>query len=172
MDNKLSMKQHLGKFAVCGGIAFGISCFDIKCVRGSSMDPTLCDGDRMFCERAPFMGSRIKLNDLVTFYPAKYPDKLFVKRVTGVPGDAYTDNGAVKIIPDGNYFVMGDNAEVSEDSRDLGLVDSSSISSRVLGFVWSDNTDKIFRSYSADYALIHADAGGSGDCRYKLVRRN
>lgn len=47
------------------------------------------------------------------------------------PG-TFFETGDVKTVPKGDYFVLGDNREISEDSRYFGWIPDSSIVGRVL----------------------------------------
>ena len=91
-------------------------------------------------------------------------DKRLIKRIIGIPGDEIniknkkvylngviltesyikgntSDNGMKFpiIIPDDKYFVMGDNREVSLDSRVLGLIDKNNIEGKAIFRVWPLN---------------------------------
>ena len=43
------------------------------------------------------------------------------------------------VIPEGYYFVMGDNREGSRDSRELGLIPESKIEGKVVTRIWPLN---------------------------------
>lgn len=91
----------------------------------------------------------------------------YIKRVIGLPGDHLyiSENGEVYIndklleepylvdglktpitgnyydiqIPEGYYFVMGDNREGSKDSRELGLIPDEKIEGKVVLRIWPLN---------------------------------
>lgn len=117
-------------------------------VKGTSMYPTLSNGQILILKK---FDKSFKRFDIVVF---KYKNDRLIKRVIGLPGDhvEYKDsklliNGVIveesmisantsdfklenigySVIPDGYYFVMGDNRSVSKDSRIIGLVPKKDI---------------------------------------------
>lgn len=117
-------------------------------VNGDSMDSTLKDGDIMILNKYHYYNNDIERFDIVV---VKHENKYIIKRVIGLPGDEvkcidnvlyindkvyvenYLDEGTTttdfetEIIPEGYYFVLGDNREVSLDSRRIGLIKESEI---------------------------------------------
>ncbi len=127
-------------------------------VSGSSMFPTLVDGDKMLVSNLFFTP---KQGDIVVFKTDSYdPDKALVKRVIAIEGQEVSidfDRGVVYIdgspvqedyiaeltktkldfigpqtVPEGCVFVMGDNRTASTDSRkkEIGMVDTRMILGR------------------------------------------
>lgn len=86
-------------------------------VSGSSMEPTLSDGDWLLCR---FLSStdRLEEGDVVVARRPDRPELLVVKRV---------------VRPErGGWWLEGDNAEASDDSRLFGTVPDDCIVARVL----------------------------------------
>lgn len=130
-------------------------------VSGTSMLNTLHDNDNLLVEKVSYRFSDPDRFDIVVFYPfgkEEDPDDYFVKRIIGLPGetvqiigsDIYINGeileenyGRVPILHAGEaatpitlgedeFFVLGDNREGSQDSRDFGAVKKKDISGRVI----------------------------------------
>ena len=127
-------------------------------IYGHSMNDTLDEGDVV----VSIKGSSFKTGDIIAFY---YNNKLLVKRVIGQPGDwvdideagnvyvnqvmleePYLDSkafGETNIelpyqVPESRIFVLGDNRDVSIDSRNtsVGCVAEEQIAGKIVFRVW------------------------------------
>lgn len=129
--------------------------FDATRVAGNSMLNTLHDGDMLFMNKIGKHFHDYKRGDIVILNAPDHPNRLYVKRVVGVPGDTVTLkdekvylNGEELDEPytsvdytlqtsytyewyllDDQYFLLGDNrAEgASNDSRNYGPVEKDEI---------------------------------------------
>ncbi|GAA0453145.1 signal peptidase I [Alkalibacillus silvisoli] len=128
--------------------------FATSVVEGASMVPTLESGERVIFNKAVYLIDEPDRGDIVII---QHPHKNYVKRVIGLPNetletrdnDLYIDGERVDeeylteeelqgtgdiepiVIPDGQYYVMGDNREISKDSRNgLGLIEEDDIIGR------------------------------------------
>lgn len=128
-------------------------------VSGTSMNPTLTNGDKMLVSDLFY---RPKAGDVVVFKTDNYdPNKALVKRIIATEGQEINidfENGIVYVdgdpiqedyineltntkldfigpqtVPEGCVFVMGDNRNASTDSRkkEIGMVDERMILGRV-----------------------------------------
>lgn len=128
-------------------------------VNGSSMYPTLEDGDQLIADKLSYRFRDPKRFDIVIF-PYQYAENTyFIKRIIGLPGERVRidEQGTIYIngevleedygyetienpglaaeeiqLGDDEYFVLGDNRNVSEDSRypDVGNIKRSDLIGR------------------------------------------
>ncbi|MGH9172429.1 MAG: S26 family signal peptidase [Acidimicrobiales bacterium] len=91
-------------------------------VEGLSMVPSLGPGDRILVLRT----KHLAVGDIAAFPDPDLPERMLVKRVTGVEWNAVR--------------VEGDNAAVSRDSRHFGSVPLAKVTGRVLWCYWSPYT--------------------------------
>jgi signal peptidase I len=134
-------------------------------VEGTSMQPELRDQDRLFINKFAYRFENISRGDVVVFHYPRDPEKSYIKRVIALPGDSLRiDDGRVYVngqrieepyvpkryrdgrsmpeivVPQGEYFVMGDHRSISSDSRDFGPVDRDLIYGKAAFIYWpADN---------------------------------
>ena len=88
------------------------SVFFFGYVPTASMEPAIREGSFMFGTR---VSGGLQCGDIAVF---KHENHLIVKRVAGIGGDVvYAASGGALTIPDGCYFMLGDNEAVSNDSQ-------------------------------------------------------
>lgn len=123
-------------------------------VKGASMEPTLREGQRVLVLRRATGASR---GDLVVFRNPNRPEEVLIKRVLAGPsqrvafrrgrlfvdGDpvdepyvkpgTLADEGRAELeIPEGAYYLLGDNRAESVDSRRLGPIPFARVLGRVV----------------------------------------
>jgi len=130
-------------------------------VEGTSMLPRLEDRDRLFINKFVYHFEGIHRGDVVVFHYPRDPEKSYIKRVIALPGDRLRiDQGQVylngkrlreayvpeeyrdtksmpeTVIPDDEYFMMGDHRSISSDSREFGPVDRDLIYGKAVFVYW------------------------------------
>ena len=85
--------------------------FLIGYVPTESMEPTLKKGSCIIGVR---IFSELKVGDIIVF---RHEGRMLVKRIAAVGGEYVKRGEAELAVPEGCYYVLGDNAEVSWDSR-------------------------------------------------------
>jgi signal peptidase I len=125
------------------------------------MVPTYQDSNYLIIDELTYDFRLPHRGDVVVFHPPIDMSTYYIKRIVGIPGDTVTitdsvvhiknaqnpdgitlsepyvtpdtphDNFSVTV-PEGQYFVMGDNRPASYDSRRWGLLPAKNITGRVL----------------------------------------
>ena len=112
-------------------------------VIGTSMTPTLQDGDNLIVEKVTYYFRDPQRYDIIVFPYPEDPSRHYIKRIIGLPGETVDiTNGAAYIngsetpldepylkeamipeedmhfeVPEDSYFMMGDNRNYSYDAR-------------------------------------------------------
>lgn len=159
MKKKSRLREFIEVFAIACVLAFLMKVFVFfpTTVEGASMQPTLCEGDKVIVNKLAKRMDSYDHGDVIVVKTDNY----YVKRIIGLPGDTiemkndqlYINNqlqkesyleknkkhakqlmvnltedfGPMKI-PNNKIFVMGDNRLVSRDSRNgLGFIDKDDV---------------------------------------------
>lgn len=102
------------------------SFFALSVVRGESMEPTLHDGQVVLVGKGSLLFGPIQRGDIVVFH---YDGENLIKRVAALPGDVTPDG---RRLEPGTIYVLGDNAPVSDDSRQFGPVPVETVIGKLL----------------------------------------
>jgi signal peptidase I len=130
-------------------------------VDGTSMEPSLHEGERVVVSKLAFRTAQPGRGDVVVFrFPADQRLR-FIKRVIGLPGETVAiHDGQVLVngrplvepylvdetlgdfpsvkVPAGHYFVLGDNRPNSRDSRypEVGMVPARNFVGKAVAIYW------------------------------------
>jgi signal peptidase I len=133
-------------------------------VDGQSMEPNLHTGQFLIVSRLAYRFGSPQRGDIIVFDFPGDPGDDYVKRIIGLPGDTvliennqvyvndvlltepylppddYTTGAGRWVVPEGNYFVMGDNRAHSSDSRAWGLLSTDKIIGKAWVSYWPPET--------------------------------
>lgn len=143
-------------------------------VSGSSMEPTLQNGDSLMVDKLSYRFGEPQRFDIIIFPPRLNEDTLYIKRVIGLPGETVRIDDYGNIYIDGEildedygleiirnpgqanmpiflgedeYFVLGDNRNNSSDSRvpQVGTVNKKEIVGKAFMRIFPFNKISILR---------------------------
>lgn len=150
-------------------------------VSGQSMYPTLHNGDHMIMSKlgginrfdvvilkAPdedkeyikrvigMPGDTVEVKSGVLYINGKVVEQPFInsdnsKKTVFIDDFTLKELTGVDKVPEGKYFVMGDNRGVSKDSRMIGFIDASAIEGKAVFTVWPINRIGGLKDYSNLY---------------------
>lgn len=127
-------------------------------VDGTSMLPTLKDGEFMLVNKLSYKFGDFHRGDIIVFDFPLNPDEELVKRVIGLPGDRVTVQGnqvyvngqalnepyiaqapnyaGEWTVDPGYLFVLGDNRNNSNDSKDWGYLPQKNVVGKAVLIYW------------------------------------
>ncbi|WP_225846484.1 signal peptidase I [Streptomyces sp. HPF1205] len=190
----------LGCVLFLGGFAWAAFMYRPYTVPTNSMQPTVRPGDKVLAQRVS--GSSVHRGDVVVFKDPLWGDMPEVKRVVGVGGDkvaccdsqgrltvngtpvreTYLDHpgrasltGFSTVVPKGELFLLGDNRDVSQDSRirlqdaQGGSVPASDVKGRVAATAWPTGRMGMLSRTPAFDALAGGGASSAGPLEWLVV---
>lgn len=128
-------------------------------VQGHSMMPTLKEGEYLIINKLSYYLEEPERGDIIVLHYPRDPSREYIKRIIGLPGDRIeVGNGQVKVngvtlnepylngppvytpeswvVPEDNFFVMGDNRNNSSDSRSWAFLPRSDIVGKASVIYW------------------------------------
>ncbi len=146
-------------------------------VDGPSMQPGLHTGEYVLVNKLAYTFHQPARGDVIVFELPEDTSQNLIKRVIGLPGDklvitpnSVTVNGVTIhepyisapngppaetiTVPANDYFVMGDNRPVSDDSRDWGLLPKDDIIGEAVIVYWPLNNWESINTYQSVYEQI------------------
>ena len=158
MNKKYILKETFLVLAMAAAIYFGVhAIFQQHIVKQTSMVPTFREGQRIFINKLVDKPDR---GDIIVFKNPDNPkDTPLIKRVIGLPGEeievrsgfVYIDGSPLienyinempyytmsnSAVPDGEYFVLGDNRNSSRDSHTGWTVPQDDILGKAWLSIW------------------------------------
>lgn len=134
-------------------------------VESISMQPTLYADELLLVNKFAYRLGDVHHGDVVVFHYPLNPSEDYIKRAIGLPGDeVLVRDGKVFVngqelvepyisappgytgtwvVPEGKYFVLGDNRNSSHDSHAWGYVSQDEMVGRALMVYWPLNRIKI-----------------------------
>ena len=183
---KSTVREYFESIVIAVILAFFIRTWVVQAFKipTGSMENNLLIGDHLLvnkyvfspaasaAERLLLPTGEVQRGDIVVFKFPKAPERDFIKRVVGLPGETLEvrdktvqidgvpldepylparmtslpagafsvdgrDNFGPVSIPDGHYFVMGDNRDNSEDSRYWGTLPHGYLKGKAVVVYWS-----------------------------------
>jgi len=148
-------------FAVGLALLIKVNLVEAFVIPTSSMSPTLIPGDRILANKIGITTRTFSRGEVIVFRNPENRRQSFVKRIVGLPGDTVeiTErelliNGesqhrrpenssesqppktSKQTVPAGSYFVLGDNRDLSHDSRNFGFLSHGEITGVVTYLYW------------------------------------
>jgi len=134
-----------------------------------SMEPTLLPHDRVLVNKFIYRFREPQRGDVIVLHYPRDPSRNYIKRIVALPGDRveirnghlYINNNSVQevyingqpsgdygpeAVPDGSYFVLGDNRNNSEDSRAFGFLKRSQVVGRAVLIYWPPQRMRVLHS--------------------------
>jgi signal peptidase I len=179
------VKSFFQELAITLGLALALylllqTTIQSSIVEGSSMQPGLEDGQRLIVVKAVYHFREPQRGDIIIVHPPISPEKQWVKRVIGLPGDTVEiKKGTVYVngvpldepyinekprytmkpytVEEGHYFVLGDNRNNSTDSHYGWTVPENDVVGEVWLRLWPLNEWGLVQGYPLSLELQSGD---------------
>jgi signal peptidase I len=147
------------------------------------MQPGLNTDEYVVVNKVSYLFQAPERGDVIVFHYPKDTTQDYIKRIIGLPGDTVrTDQTHVWVdgvllnepyismpvnpdvttntwkIPSGDYFVLGDNRPVSDDSRYWGFVPKDLIVGKAMFVYWPVSNWQIINTHQSVYVKIKTNA--------------
>jgi signal peptidase I len=170
------MKMFLRELGITLGLAliifFGFhAVIQTYVVREQCMEPDFYEGDRLLVNKLAYKFGDPQRGDVIILHPPFDTKLVFIKRVIGLPGDTVqVKDGAIYIngikldepylkepitytmpsrtIPENEYFVLGDNRNIANDSHNGWTLPRKELMGKALVLYWPTRDWGTVRHYS------------------------
>jgi len=142
-------------------------------VIGSSMEPSFYEGDRVVASKLAYKLGDPERGDVIIFSPPNGVDEDYIKRIIALPGEivsvkdgvVYVDNEPLdepyiksppsygfttEIVPENEYWVLGDNRNNSNDSHTGWTVPRENIVGKAWLVIWPPDEWQAVPGYFPD----------------------
>lgn len=147
-------------------------------IKGTSMEPNYPDAEYLLTDKVTYRFREPKRGDVIVFLAPGTNGEEFIKRIIGLPGETVSVSGGKVFInnevlnesylatnvvteggqflpdskevtiPNGVYFVLGDNRVASSDSRSWGFVPKENIRGKAWFIYWPVNNLGVVKDVS------------------------
>ncbi len=147
----------------------------------TSMEPNFSEGQRVLVNKAAYWFGGPQRGDVILLKAPGNNDETFIKRAIGLPGDTieiisgqlYINGVAIEepyviksftysmqklTIPEGNYFVLGDNRDISNDSHNGWLLAEEDVIGKAWLITWPPSDWGTVPAYHLGDQLAAAEA--------------
>lgn len=155
-----SLFREVGETILIAGLLFlAVNLFTARIrVEGGSMEPSLHDGEFVVINRLAYRWNDPERGEIIVFRFPLDPERRFIKRIIGLPGDTITvEEGVVLVndipleepyvnaaprydgswtVEDQHVFVLGDNRNNSSDSQNWGDLSIDHIIGKAVVIYW------------------------------------
>jgi signal peptidase I len=146
-------------------------------ISGPSMQNTLHTGQYVLVNKVAFLFHAPERGEVVVLHEPDQPSRDLIKRLIGLPNDKimldgsniwvngvelnepyitskYNPEAETITVPANEYFVLGDNRPVSEDSRYFGFVPKSYLIGQAVLIDWPLNQWKLLGTFPSVFSQI------------------